>query len=345
MPAPSRTHERNPSARFRGPLGVLALLVALLTAEGAPAADSVYLHTGELFSGTILRISDREVAIQLESGGILHFRRSQIEKVKRWVPDKPLPEVIFFKSSRRRAPRNPAIRQPAPGQNPFKTLDIESEPTDVSPTAEPETGGEVVVQPVTPVTPIVTEPVEPVNVEPATLDPVDTSVVTPIETVPEIDPVVEPAPAIEGESLPRTEWTLKAPEGFQVTPRARREGLVASWFEPSTQALVNLARYSDDRGLVAFKDMLLTNVPGTVPAKVFRDIPLNREGPGGFQGWILELEQEIAGTRVRQLSLVVDSPDGVFVLRCTVPASVYPRLSPRLEQSLHSFRLALVETG
>jgi hypothetical protein len=71
-------------------IGAFAVVPAL------DAKDHVTLRTGELFSGQVLRITDREVAIQLDSGAFISFRRFHIKKVQRYLPGQELPEIIDF---------------------------------------------------------------------------------------------------------------------------------------------------------------------------------------------------------------------------------------------------------
>ncbi len=317
--------ESSPSSILRPTSFLLALILCLGMSNGTTSegADSVYLKTGELFSGDILRINKREVSIQLESGGILHFRNSQIDKVKRWVPDKPLPEVIYFNKKTQPITSTPKITQQPVTINPFEI----EEPITIE-THEPE---------------VFTSDSSSANSKIETPQGViETNVTTPLteENSLHTSSSVEENSSEQIHGSQMSDWTLKAPKGFQISSLTSSENRLASWMEPSTQALVNLFTYKTDETIEDFKNIFIKKVPGLLPAKVYRDIPLNREGPGGFKGWIIELEQNIAGAKIRQLSLVVQSDNEIFVLRMTAPASTYKLLTHTFEQSLHSFRLS-----
>ena len=87
-------------------LKFLAFTVALLSVllafpTTAHAADTVQLVSGDLFTGVVLRVTDKEVSIRLDSGGIVTFQIQSVQKIRRWLPGKNAPEIIVFDHSRR----------------------------------------------------------------------------------------------------------------------------------------------------------------------------------------------------------------------------------------------------
>ena len=109
---------RGPACRRHHLRGALAFLVAALLSP-ASRADMVVLKTGEVFMGKVLRSNADEVSIQLESGGVLSFRSSRVERVS--VPgqdpslEKALEKVLSEKglSGRELEPAGGAKRRPA----------------------------------------------------------------------------------------------------------------------------------------------------------------------------------------------------------------------------------------
>lgn len=288
-------------------LTVLALLCVLMVipVSRATATDSLLLRTGELFSGTVLRITRREVSIQLASGGILSFRRSQVQTIRRWLPGELTPEVIELDDNgdgpTPSTPSNPPSFRPYPGSIP------------IVPSPPPITR-------ISPSTPGV----------PAQL----------VARTPEVPVQVSVIPARPGDNTEGPVWSIKAPQGFERIGRRDPDEILRSWVEPISQAAVLLAHYEVEVSAEEFKKQLLATYPGTQRPHLHRDLPLNRDGEGGYRGWIVELEQVLGGSSVRQLHLYAKSSSGVFVLRCTAPSTIYSALSSSFEESLHSFRIA-----
>jgi len=50
----------------------------LISWASLAAADTVFLRTGEVLHGRVLRATEEEVSIQLDSGGILSFRAGRV---------------------------------------------------------------------------------------------------------------------------------------------------------------------------------------------------------------------------------------------------------------------------
>ncbi len=286
-------------------LTVLALLCVLMAipVSRATATDSLLLVTGELFSGTVLRITRREVSIQLASGGILSFRRNRVQTIRRWLPGELTPDVFDLDDvvdPTPSTPSNPPTFRPNPNSIP-----IVPSPPPITPRS-PST-------PQVPVQPVISTPVVPVQV----------SVI----------------PARPGDRTKGPVWSIEAPRGFERIGRQDPDDILRSWVEPASQAAVLLAHYYVEVSAEEFKKQILATYPGRQRPRLHRDLPLNRDGEGGYNGWIVELEQVLGGSSVRQLHLYAKSSSGVFVLRCTAPSTNYPALSSFFEESLHSFRL------
>jgi hypothetical protein len=59
-------------------------LITVFTLAATPLqADKVYLATGEMLVGDILRMNNEEVSIQLAGGGIVSFRTAQVSRVRK----------------------------------------------------------------------------------------------------------------------------------------------------------------------------------------------------------------------------------------------------------------------
>lgn len=310
-------------------VGSLALLVVALAAP-VESADSVYLKTGELFSGKILRVNDREVSIQLESGGIMSFRLGQVRRMKRWVRGEIFPRVIEMDD------QGNVIRSDGNEFDESNASDETTSPT--TSTSPPAPTGR-------PPSPTEPEPVTPPNLPTVAIPGSDEVVSVRAEPTKIADPpprgsALSTSPLTKVAARTPTEtWSIHPPVGFESRDEAEPRDVLESWVEPVSQTLVTLALYEDDASVEDFKQRVVRESPGTTTPRIFRDIPLNRDGEGGFEGWILETEQDIAGAPVRQVQLFVHGDTGTYVLRCTSPAFLYPRLSPAFEESLHSFRL------
>ena len=107
--------------RIQCTLGLLFICAASLFIfpNTLAAKDSVILQTGEIFVGQVLRVSDREVSIQLETGAVLSFHVQRVQKVRRTLPGKEVPEVTEFGHSvdipgagKRPEPKSPTPRAP-----------------------------------------------------------------------------------------------------------------------------------------------------------------------------------------------------------------------------------------
>lgn len=83
--------------QLKPPTFTVALLGLLFTfPTTVDADDSLQLVRGDLFTGAILRVTDREVSIRLNSGGIVAFQIQNVKKIRRWHPGRSSPEVIVF---------------------------------------------------------------------------------------------------------------------------------------------------------------------------------------------------------------------------------------------------------
>ncbi|MEM7235919.1 MAG: hypothetical protein AAF517_27375, partial [Planctomycetota bacterium] len=73
----------------------VALVMVVSLSGNIALADRVELKSGEVFFGRILRCVEAEVSIQLESGGILSFRMSQVEEVRQRKSETEVPVSIL----------------------------------------------------------------------------------------------------------------------------------------------------------------------------------------------------------------------------------------------------------
>ena len=275
---------------------ILSTIIALAT-PSLRGGDTVYLRTGELLAGKILRLNDREVSIQLESGGVVSFRLQQVKRVRRWVPGQGLPQVIDFDEEGSAAPRQ---TETPPGHNPIRIPELG--PEDLR--AGADAAGH-----------------DPTIVEPS--------------TGPEAAGALSTAETASSDAV----WHLAPPVGFERLSAPVPEEVVESWVEPVSQAVVTLAVYPVAEGVEDFKRLLLTRSPGVTRPRIYRDLPLRRDGAGGFRGWILEIEQDFPAGAIRQVNLLARGEGKTYVLRCTSLASRYQALANSFEASLHSFRV------
>lgn len=66
----------------------LLLLSAVVLATALPVrADRIELLTGQVFTGTLLRLTEGEVSIRLDSGGLMSFRLSGVRTVTKTIED------------------------------------------------------------------------------------------------------------------------------------------------------------------------------------------------------------------------------------------------------------------
>ncbi|MBI4584476.1 MAG: hypothetical protein HY717_10685 [Planctomycetes bacterium] len=100
------------------------------------------MKSGDLFYGKVLRANKEEVSIKLGSGGIISFKASQVYRVRRWLKDKDMPEVIFYNEERIQEP-DPGLTQPRvvppapPSPRPSESEPIQEEKTAIVAPAKP----------------------------------------------------------------------------------------------------------------------------------------------------------------------------------------------------------------
>lgn len=96
------------------PCLILALTLAGTPGARAFATDLLELKTGEVFYGKILRHSDKEVSIELASGGVLSFRMESVKRVRNESSDSDEEEAVDEK--KRETPPLPPVLPPPPAR-------------------------------------------------------------------------------------------------------------------------------------------------------------------------------------------------------------------------------------
>lgn len=119
-------------------LSVVAFCVtAFMTTPTLDAKDFVTLRSGELFTGRVLRVSNREVSIQLDSGAFVSFQKQRVKKVQRYLPGQDLPEIIDFDEVTDLEPAQPetgaADRSPISPISPIRSTESEVETSSENP--------------------------------------------------------------------------------------------------------------------------------------------------------------------------------------------------------------------
>jgi hypothetical protein len=97
-------------------LFILAFTMAGTLGGRVFAADRLELKTGEVFYGKILRHSDKEVSIELASGGVLSFRMESVKRVRKESSDWEEEEAVDDK--KREPPPLPPVPPPVPVKQP-----------------------------------------------------------------------------------------------------------------------------------------------------------------------------------------------------------------------------------
>ncbi len=69
------------------PIWLCVLVLLAMGRSSGRSADRVELSSGEVFYGRVLKCNEDEVAIQLGTGGVLTFRRSNVKQVRRTSDD------------------------------------------------------------------------------------------------------------------------------------------------------------------------------------------------------------------------------------------------------------------
>ncbi len=289
-------------------LPVLSGLLFLCPAGSIRAQDSVHLKSGDLFCGKVLRANKEEVSIKLESGGIISFKANYVYRVRRWLKDKDIPEVIFYNEERPKEPAPvPVLTQPPP-----LPVTESPDPPPVVPPAPPDPG-------------------QPEG------DPIK-------ETRAAVEAPAKPAPEpMVIRDLSRWSWSFSPPAGFELQSPRGSADIVEAWNHPKTQAAIifsairtlNFSYAAPEK----FKELKLKEWSEGGKARLLRDKPIQRGGEGGYKGWILELERPAAGKPVQELHLFVQGGDAIFLLSFAAPISEYPSLAIAFETSLQSFRL------
>jgi hypothetical protein len=284
----------------------LAVVVGLATTV---SADRLELRTGDVFFGTILRVTEDSVSIQLESGGILSFRTSGVRLIQRKIRGTDTSEIILDRRGDPGEvddPKNASIR-PLLSPPPAKDDPAAKEPT-TSPghndgppfSTQPGIGGERTVS---------RPPGKPLLASRVSSPKHGVSVAPPRSYAP---------------------WdgarSAKVPMAFK---NARNGATFVVEWQVSTSSVEEVKNHS----LRDYSDRFRV-------FHVVRDGPLPAEGSAGGApaGWILEVESHVGMLAIRQIQVFYKQKSEVFVLTYSGAAKGFDGLRPAIEASLESFR-------
>jgi hypothetical protein len=301
------------------PLSALrAAAAGLLVLAWSPdclRADTVVLRTGEVFSGRILRASSEEVSIQLESGGIVSFRANRVEQIRQLNQKDGGSDTILYNT-----PGKPPAPERTPGPDPALTVRPVDPP---SPRPEPQSS------------------------------PPDLSSF-PLHA----RRAAGPGPSAGGAAAAKPEppavasrrvhdasngYSLVPPLGFKPMSDPRLPAGHRGFLEPATQANITVNIYDSQESLDQIKDSIVTLLPRRTSGKVVRESRRELAGPGGYQGWLLEIENTVSDTNVRQLEFLVKSGGKIYIVTCSATAKNYPRVQQAFEGAVESFRLEVAK--
>lgn len=337
-------------ARHFPALGLV--LTAVLAFPGELIArDTVHLKSGEVFHGRILRANRDEVSVQLESGGIVSFRASRVDRIKRPRPGGE-PEVIVYHtgeptaagrqeprpaSPREEAPPAPVMVRPADSQGGRIPEDLSSFPLHArqstpSLVGPPATGGKAA-----PWKPFEGKRTEVRHPEGGRQPPEGKQ--PPGGRPPDPKQQERENPDWRRFHDPQAGFSLTPPVGFKPWSDHRVPSVLQAFIDPLTQANITISVHDTKDSLDRIKDGIVAMLPRKSTAKVVRETKHLVEGPGGFHGWILEMENMVSETTVRQLQLLVKRGGQVVIVTYSASAKSYGTLVRSFDESIASFRV------
>ncbi len=289
----------------------------LISWASLAAADTVFLRTGEVLHGRVLRATEEEVSIQLDSGGILSFRAGRVEKVRQFKPGMTMPDVILYnqkgaeEEGRPPAPSGavPTNRMPIGGGN-------EREGTGNG------AGGVRTNDPLALSSEISSFPLHSQKLG--------------------AEAIVGRKPAVERFRDAGSGFSVVPPPGFAPwTDETRPRQVLKAFKDTATHSNLTIAAHDSSEGLDQVKNQLINLIRGK--AIVLKETRCEIPGPaGGYPGWLLELENSTGKVKVRQLQLIVKNGRRTFFATFSAAENHYGDLSIPFEESLGSFR---IDTG
>ena len=286
------------AARKLAPAFILGLLVI---PGGGAWADTLVLRTGEVLTGKILRATDDEVSIELESGGVLSFRTSRIEKLRRFGPT-GYSEQVYTNTEdgsaagkgRREAVRGGTAGQGGSGQNPpGPEEDLSSFPLHA-------------------------------RRAPSAASPA---------------PLSDGRSAAWVRDTAKG-YSILPPPGFKPWADPKLPPSLRGFMDPVTQSNLTISTYESDQDLDAIKDGIVGVLPRHSKAKVVHQVRRDVPGPDGYEGWLLSLENTISDTVVHQLQLIAKDRKRVFIVTFSAAGRAFSSFSRAFEESLDSFRVS-----
>jgi len=284
-------------------LKLLALGVLILLFSRPLAADSIVLKSGEVFVGRLLRMDDSEASIQLRSGGVLSFRSYRIARIrKRSRPGHPGAEYIFGEHG---LERNDGLVPVAkkPKEEPGKSGSPASG-------VEPGKAGEGKKAP-------------------------DLSDF-PLHAQKSPEKISPPDPRIKDMEKG---YSLIPPPGFKPWVDPKLTSITRGFIDPATQSNLTITSFDTRQDLDTIKDGIVLGLPQKRKSKVVRASRHDLEGPRGYRGWMLSIENSLSSNLIHQLQLLAKSGDRVYMVTYSASARSYPTFARAFRESLETFRI------
>ncbi len=297
-----------------------ALGMLLVPSVQLAAADTVFLRTGEVLHGRVLRASEEEVSIQLDSGGILSFRAGRVDKVRQYKPGASTADVIVYNQKGPIEEGRPPTPSGAPPTN-GNLLGGTRERSGTESGPGTPRGGEAKPS----ASEISSFPLHSQKLAVGATEAGDGRRV-----------------ALERFRDAASGYSVVPPLGFVPwTDDTRPRQVLRAFKEPTTHANFTITAHDSSEGLDQIKTQLVNLIRGK--AQVLKESRCEIPGPaGGFPGWLIEMEHSLEQTKVRQLQLIVKSGKRTFFVTCSAAENHYGDLSIPFEDSLGSFR---IDTG
>ena len=285
---------------------IFLALAVVLAAFVEARADRVELRTGEVLVGRILRHNDEEVSIQLKTGGVVSFKWSVIQRIRKGT------ETYEKSQDLPRPPAPPAerstVRKKA-GPPPDRT----AAPKPVPPKAGPA-------------------PREP--------EPLPTTKPA-LQRAPAPAP---PEPAENSITDDERGFSVAPPKGLVPRPEARSEVVPIAFVDPFTRASFTVSAYpSNDTVLQVKKSTLRSLTDNFSVFRVLRDEKLQRDGKDAEpETWAVEIESKVGTTSIRQIQVFTRTERCVIILSYSATVDTFSRHEAAFTQSFLSFRAVSV---
>jgi len=287
---------------------ILWFLLLWLLVPASAWGDRVELTTGEVLSGTILRLNQNEVSIKLGSSAILSFRMSAVHSIRKTSPDGEQSALVFHRIQNRKAASSEA--QPDPKAPPPTARSVPYSTSQPPPDKRPR-------QPVTADGPSAKK-APPLATTPAPKDPdlVDPEVTDPIYRV-----------------------AVSPPKGFVRCPQEESSHVILVYKDPFTSASFTVSGYLSNEPIVDIKrGALRVTTQQSKSFHVLRDEKLERaEVEGQPEAWLVEFKSRIATFNVRQLQVFTKNDTNAVILTYSAAEDSFAKHSPAFQRSLLSF--------